>query len=178
MACRLGLSFLGAWAGKNLSSGVVQPEQPFGDGQADGAAGEALAERVQLVGGGGAVGVPPAFGDDVTVPEQHEAVQVLDGALGAVDEGSDGGAGNALGFGGGAGEDGHGVAPGMRGLGILYHWRGELATGEGAVHRWRRLAEVFGDWDVECRKRNVNPDLKTMNAREGIKTQVHKREHE
>lgn len=86
----------------------MEVEFAFGDGESDGGGGEALAEGVEGVRGLRGVGVPPGFGDDVAMAEEHEAVEGVDVFVGGLDEGEDGGGGDALGFGGGARELGGG----------------------------------------------------------------------
>lgn len=53
---------------------VVQPEQSFLDGKADGGGGKTLAEGKELMRELRAVGLPPAFGDGDSPPQQDKAM--------------------------------------------------------------------------------------------------------
>ena len=96
MAARFGPASAGASSGKKDEHGVVQRQAPFGDGQAGGGRGEALAEREEHVGRFRPVRVPPALGDDVAVAHEHQAVQPEVVPLRRVHEGAHGGRGDAL----------------------------------------------------------------------------------
>ena len=67
-------------SGKCDTDGVVEVDQALVSGERQSRGGEALAERVQQTGPLGRVRRPPTFGDDVSVPQHHQAVQ-LDGRI-------------------------------------------------------------------------------------------------
>src|SRR5262249_30204680 len=75
--------------GEELQYLVVQLELALRDGQADGRGGEAFAQRKEGVRRLRVVRGPPALGDDLTVPQQHDAVQRVDVFFGRIDERED-----------------------------------------------------------------------------------------
>ena len=84
----IGRRFGWAFVGEKLQHLVVDAEFAFRDREADRSRCEALAEGVQLVVAFRVVGAPPAFGDDVTVAEEHDAMDVFE-AVEAFDERED-----------------------------------------------------------------------------------------
>ena len=126
--------------GRIESTGSSRRQLAFGDGEADGGRGEALAQRVEQVPLLRVVGRPPALGDDLAVPQQHEAVHRVDVAIRRVDEGRAGGRRHALRF--------RRAARQRRCVGATGH------RGETAANRPRAMASAVrrtaGHPDVEC----------------------------
>ena len=94
----------GTLAGKSGEHGIIEAQFSLGDRDAHRRRGETLAEREERVAALGVVGSPPGLGDDLAPANQHQAVQVLDVAVGPVEEFAESDRRDPLRFGRGAGE--------------------------------------------------------------------------
>jgi hypothetical protein len=95
---------LGRSFGKKADDLVIEVQEAFCQRKADGGRGEALAGGVERMFEIRRVGIPPAFGDDLAVPEEHEAVKFGFAVSGGIDELADGGSRDAFFFGNASGE--------------------------------------------------------------------------
>ena len=91
---------------KKFKYGIVEGKFSFRNRETNSSGGETLAERKKHVRRFTLIGSPPPFSNDMAVPENHEAVERVDIFIGSVNEGEDGGTGDALRFGGAARERG------------------------------------------------------------------------
>jgi hypothetical protein len=89
---------------KELQHLVVQAESTIRNRKPDGGGGEALAQGIKDVRRLGIVGCPLRLGDDMTMPEEHEAVHRVHLLIGRLDEGKNVRRGDALCLGTAAGE--------------------------------------------------------------------------
>ena len=94
--CRLALGSAGASSGKKPSTRSSTCQLALGDSEAHRRGREALAQRVQHVRLAGRIRRPPALGDHLPVPHDHDAVEGVELLLGLFDEAKDRGRRDAL----------------------------------------------------------------------------------
>ena len=85
-----GLEIVGRRGGRvfreELQYFVIDAQLAFGHREADCRGGETFAQRIQHVPRLGRVRRPPAFGDHVAVPHEHETVHLVDLPVGSLNE--------------------------------------------------------------------------------------------